>query len=119
MAERPLDRNVMPRRDRNACSRYDYPDDRKEFRRWVKLPGPCSRPYWHWDETHRFLYLELGKGLQRYQYRLDDLVLHSTHLGWRSVVAHALREVRNALRHNVQLNGAPLAVRPSDRRERF
>lgn len=95
-----VDRSVMRRRKRNAMSRYDWPEDRMDFLRWRRANGPCQNRYWFFDEMRGKLTIELRKGDRVMCYDLTDTELKIAPLGWRWVVAQAVRQVRHALTHN-------------------
>lgn len=107
IAAGPLDRRVVRQRDRNMMSRYEYWSDRMEFWRWVRAPGPCQRPYWMFDEQRGRLTIELRKGGRVMRYDLTTMELESVRIGWRWLVALAVRKVRRALTHNAKLTGVP------------
>ena len=95
-----VDRRVGRQRDRNMTSRYEYWYDRRDFRRWRTAPGPCHRPYWRFDEFRSRLIIELHKGERVMCYNLTTLELETARLGWRWLLAQAVRQVRRALTHN-------------------
>ena len=85
------------RRDRHTMSRYEYPKDRLEFRRWRCAPGPCQRPYWHFNELRGILTIEIRKGGRVACYDLTAFELEMSRIGWRWLIAQAVRQVRRAL----------------------
>ncbi len=92
------DRMVGRKRDRNSMSRYDWPEDRKDFSRWRIAPGPCQRRYWHFDELRGRLTIELYKGERVMCYDLTTVELDMARFGWRWIVAQTVRKVsRQAL----------------------
>lgn len=106
IARDPVDVNVWRQRDRGMMIRYEYAADRKDFQRWRSAPGPCRRPYWHFDELRGRLTVELRKGDRAMCYDLTMVDLEKVIFGWRWLVAQAVRQVRHALTHKDQLQGA-------------
>jgi len=95
----------VARRDRNTGSRYEYPDDRKVFLRWVRAAGPCSEAYWYFDELRQFLYLKAAQGEYRVQYCIHTRELDSDRRGWRFPIAVGLRLIRRELRLTARISG--------------
>lgn len=96
---RPVNCRVRRQRDRHMMSRYEYSDDRKDFRRWRRAPGPCQQPYWRFDELRGRLTVELRKGDRVMCYDLTTVELAMARFGWRWLVAQAVRKVRRECRH--------------------
>lgn len=78
--------------------RYEFPEDRFDFTRWGVTKGPCKKPYWWFNGELDLLIIELCKGQHCYRYGLTKRDMDLSRLGWRRLVARALREVRYALR---------------------
>ena len=110
-----VDRRVGQRRDRHMMSRYEYPEDRMEFQRWRCAPGPCQRPYWYFDQLRGRLTIELRKADRVMCYDLTMLELEMSRMGWRWLVAQAVRQARHALTPNVELTGAARLYRAASR----
>ena len=98
----PLPKRAARRRDRNMMSRYDWPEDRMDFRRWRRAAGPCSLPYWYFDELCGRLTIELRKADKVMCYDLTTIELEIAKRGWRWLVAQAVRQVRAALLSNAK-----------------
>ena len=111
-AQGPVDVNVGRQRDRHMMSRYEYGTDRLEFRRWHTAPGPCRHPYWRFDELGDRLTIELHKGERVMRYDLTTAEMETARLGWRWLVAQAVRMVRHALTPNVEVQGREAALAP-------
>lgn len=88
----PLHLRVM--RIRNCMSRYAYPEDRKNFTRWLDAPGPCSCHYRWLNKENRRLIIDIQKKGRRLCYEIphDELIFGD----WRKTVARAVRMVRRA-----------------------
>ncbi len=82
----------MIKRQRHAMSRYEYPQDRFDFDRWRKAPGPCQKPYWYIDPLTRTLTIDLRLGA--IQIAPEQLCEKN----WRRVIASAVRRVRLYIR---------------------
>lgn len=89
----PVGPIVMP--VRHSQSRYAYPEDRKNFKRWLNATGPCNRPYRWLNKENRRLIIDIQKKGRRLCYEIphDELVFGD----WRKTVARAVRMVRSAL----------------------
>lgn len=77
--------------------RYEYPEDRKEFWRWVEAPGPCRRPYFRYDHNDRDLIIEIGMRDAVVRYRIAHIHLANAMAGWRILVADSVRYARREL----------------------
>lgn len=82
--------------------RYEFPEDRFNFRRWVVSKGPCKKTYWWFDYQQQMLYLDLEKGERRKVYLISKAELDSFRGGWRTLVAQALLILRHALREETE-----------------
>lgn len=89
-AERALRKEAMRNRH------YEFPEDRFEFRRWVKSQG-----YGRLDEIRGVLTLELNKAGKRLRYELPLKFLESSRHDWRFEVAYTLRQIRKAFNTGV------------------
>jgi len=78
--------------------RIEFLHDRFKFHLWVKGSGPCREPYWNYDEVRNELTLTLCRGSKRLAYRVAYEELMSYRIGWRQLIARALREIRRELR---------------------
>jgi len=79
--------------------RYDFPEDRLDFWKWVKSPGPCGRPYWWFDEFCGRLIIELDRQGWHGRCEIPLIDLDCMRLGWREQVARKVRMVRRFLRN--------------------
>lgn len=84
-------------RERTPISRYEYPEDRFVLYKWAKAPGPGPAPYWWVDAVSRDLTIDIERNGKRMCYRLGHKELEAARLGWRWLVAQAVRQVRRAL----------------------
>jgi hypothetical protein len=91
----PVDSRVM--RVRHCMSRYEFADDRKNFSRWIMAPGPTQISYWRYQLDPHRLQIRLHKGGRTMCYNLTIQELEFSRLGWRRMVAQAVRKVRQAL----------------------
>jgi hypothetical protein len=88
----PVDSRVM--RIRHCMSRYEFPEDRKNFKRWFDAPGPCSRPYRWMNEDNGRLIIDIVRSGKRLCYDIQRQELYDRN--WRQVVARAVKIVRRA-----------------------
>ena len=107
----PLECGVVRHRDK--WSRFEYPEDRMQFWRWRKAVGPCSKPYWTYNEEKRTLTIELKKGERVMCYCISHLEMDHSKFGWRWIVAQSVSKVRRALTPNVEVRDRPLLGDPS------
>jgi hypothetical protein len=78
--------------------RFDYPEDRLDFNRWLKAPGPCKSLYRSWRIDHGgMLVIELQSGEVYVAYAIDRIELFMSKCGWRWMVAQVLRMLRRKL----------------------
>ena len=88
----PVDSRVM--RVHHCMSRYEFPEDRKNFKRWLDAPGPCSRPYRWMNEDNGRLIIDIVRAGKRLCYEIQRQELYDRN--WRQVVARAVKIVRRA-----------------------
>ena len=81
---------------RHCMGRYEFSDDRKCLKFWIKAPGPCAAPYFWCNLERRSIVITLYRGDKAvaYDLRIADLENMSN---WRRYVAQAIRKVRWAL----------------------
>ena len=81
--------------------RYEYPEDRFVFWRWVDARWHGNRkPYWWFDKQRERLIIELQDGDRTVECMLSKVELDLSLPGWRWMVAQAVRHTRHALWHN-------------------
>lgn len=88
----PVDSRVM--RVRHCMSRYEFAEDRKNFKRWLDAPGPCRRPYRWMNEDNGHLVIDIAKNGKRLCYDISRQEFYDRN--WRQIVARAVRIVRRA-----------------------
>jgi hypothetical protein len=82
------------------CDRFEYPEDRFIFMRWVVARGPCARPYWLYDQHASVLIIELKRRGRVLCLNIPTERLHNSRSGWRCEVAHSVRQVRAAFKES-------------------
>lgn len=85
--------------ERHQCRRYKYPEDRFNFEYWVNASGPCKERYWWYNIEQGTLIINITKNNIRMCYNISKLELQSVKLGWRTLVAQVVRQVRSAIKH--------------------
>lgn len=95
-----INKNI--RRRRNITSRYEYPEDRFNFKLWSESNGPCERPYWRLNERGH-LTIEVVRGNKRAQESHTMLSLSASKKGWRSEVALSVARCRDYLSNQASI----------------
>ena len=84
--------------DRHTYSRWDYQDDRHDLMRWINSKRTAKALDWRWDGQRLTIMVEPSRHRRRW-YQIDAVELDLCRLGWRWLVARAIKECRRALRH--------------------
>ncbi len=90
--------------------RYEYPEDRFDFYRWRKAPGPCKEPYWWFNEEKEALFVDMTKARVHFQCCVSKSQLERSRDGWRRVVARMVRNLRAAIREAILPEEAKLSA---------
>lgn len=82
---------------RRMSPRYMYPEDRFDFKHWVKVRALRGDRYWTLNRVNGNVTLEIKRRGVRMAFALHREDLELCQLGWRWVVANALRQIRREL----------------------
>jgi hypothetical protein len=80
---------------RHSYSRWDYQHDRYDLMRWINSKRTSKALDWRWDGQRLTIMVEYSRHRRKW-YQIGSVELNLHRLGWRWLVALAIKECRLA-----------------------